>query len=80
MLFLLSVEFARCAEQFLNVSARQFAITVVFVVLQHVEINRALADICVASIKNFLDVLNLLNDVTRSVRLDAWRKNVKRLH
>ena len=52
----------------------------VAIVFWHVEVYRAVAFISVSGVEDFLDVQNLLYNVSRGVRLDAWRKHIERFH
>ena len=53
---------------------------VFLVILLHVEVDRTVALVGKTVVENLLNELLLLDDVARSVRLDARRQHVERLH
>ena len=55
-------------------------VSVVFVIFLHIEIYRALAFIGISRFKNFLDIFDLFDYVSRCMRLDAWRQYIERFH
>ena len=63
LLVALAVEAARAFESFVEVAAAQHSVVVVLVILLHVEIDAAVADICVAGVENLLDGLDLLDNM-----------------
>ena len=71
MLFLLPVQFAGGVDNIIQVASRKHAIMVVFVVFCHIEVHRTLAFVGISVFQDFLYQLDLLDDVSRSVRLDA---------
>ena len=79
-LLALSVEFARGVNQLVDVAARKDAVVELLGILLHVEIDAAVRDVGKACIKNLLHIGNLLDDVARSVWLDAGWQHVQRLH
>ena len=80
MLLVLTVELARGVEHILQVAARKLAVMVVFVILCHVEVHRALALVGIAVGQDFLYQLYLLDDVARGVRLYAGGQHVQGAH
>ena len=63
-----------------NISTRQLTIVIVLIELWHIEIYRAFAFVGIASFKNLLDIFDLLDDVSRRMWFDAWRKHIKCVH
>ena len=59
---------------------RENAVVVVFVVFFHVEVDASVAFVGVSIVKNLLNQLLLLNDMSACVGLDAWRKNIQGGH
>ena len=76
----LSVKLACGVEHILEVASRKNAIVVGLVVFCNIEIYRAFAYVCKAIVDNLFHELNLLDNVTRCVGLDAGRKHVESLH
>ncbi len=62
------------------VSAGKDSVSVVFVIFLHIEIYRALAFIGISRFKNFLDIFDLFDYVSRCMRLDAWRQYIESFH
>ena len=79
-LLLLAVEGAGLGEELVDVSAGELAVMVVGVIFAHVEVHRAVADVGVARVEDCLDILLLLDDMARGVRLDRGREHVEALH
>ena len=52
----------------------------VFVILLYIEIDRAIALVGITVVENLLHQLLLLDDMTRGMRLNAWRKYIECLH
>jgi len=75
-----TIKSARSVLHVVEVATRENAVVVLLVVLLHVEVDRAVALVCESVVENLLHELLLLDDVTRSVRLDAWRQHVQRFH
>ena len=80
VLFGLTVQLACSLEKLLDIASGQLAVVEFLVVFLHVEVYRAVALVSVAVLEYLLDVFNLLYDVARSVRFDAWRQHVQQLH
>ena len=68
--FGLAVEFAGGGEEFVDVSSRKTAVTIVLVELGYIEIYGTFAHIGVAAVDNRFDVFNLLDYVARGMGLD----------
>ena len=79
-LFALSVELAGGVEHVVEVAARKDTVVVCLVVFCNIEVYRAFAYVCEAVVDNLLHELNLLDDVSRRVGLDAGGQHVERLH
>ena len=79
-LLLLTVEGAGIVLHLLNISSRKLPIVMVAVIFLHVEINRSAAFISISGLKNLLHIFNLLDDMTRSMGLDARGKHIKGFH
>ncbi len=79
-LLVLPVERTGGVAQLVDVASGKLAVAMVFVVFLNVEVDRTLADIGISGFKYPLDVFYLLYDMPRSVRLDARRKHVERIH
>ena len=80
MLLVLSVELAGSVKHIVKVTSRQDAVVVFLVIFIYIEVHRAFAFVSESVVENFFYQLNLLYDMTRSMRLDARRKHVKRGH
>ena len=80
MLLADSGQFAARVLDILKVTAREDAPAVVLVVLLDVEIDAAVALVSIAVVENLLHQSLLLDDVSRGVRLDAWRQAAQRVH
>ena len=76
----LSVQFACLGDNVVEVAAGQFAVVVISAVFLHIEIDRAVDHIRVAVVQNLLDESNLLDDMSRSVRLDRRRQHAQCFH
>ena len=75
-----TIEFAASIADFLEVAAGENAIFIVFVVLHHVEIDRTIAFVGIASGNDLLHQFDLLDDVSRGMRLDGGRKHIELCH
>lgn len=76
----LSVQLAGGIQYIVQISSRQLAVVVVFVVFRHVEVYRTFAFVGIARIQNLPHELYLFDDVSRSVWLNARGQHVERLH
>ena len=63
-LVLLSVEVACAFLHLVESASRKYAVLVVSVVFEHVEIDRAVALVCISGLKNLLHEVDLLDDVS----------------
>ena len=79
-LFGLTVKLARSGQQLVDVTTGELAVAIVGVELGHVEVHRTVADVGIACVEDGLDVFDLLDDVSGSVRLDGRGKNTEGLH
>ena len=79
-LLVLSVELACRFKQLVDITSGKDTIVELLGIFLDIEIDTTFAHISIASIENLLHIGNLLDDVARSVRLDAWRKHVERIH
>ena len=77
---LLTVKFTCRIEHIIKITAGQYTVVMVLVILCNVEVNRALALVSITVVKNLLHKLNLLDDVAGSMRLDARGKHIKGIH
>ena len=75
-----TVELAAGVDDVVEVASRQYAVVIFLVIFCDVEIDAAVALIGKAVVYNLLHQLLLLYDVSRGVRLNAWRQHVERLH
>ena len=73
MLFILSVQLAGSVQHIIQIAARQLAVVVVFVILGYIKVYRTFAFVCITVFQDFLYQLNLLDDMSRSMRLDTGR-------
>ena len=79
-LFAHAVQLAAGIVYILQVTSREHAVVVVFVVLHHIEVHRAVRFVGIAIVHDLLDQLFLLNDMPRGMRFDAGRQHVELLH
>ncbi len=77
---LLSVKGAGGREQFVDISARELAVTVVAVVFGHIEVDRAVRYVGISALEYLLDIFYLLDDMARGMRLDRGGQHVESLH
>ena len=75
-----TVKSTRCVLNVVEIASREYAVVVILVVLLNVEVDRAVALVGKSVVQYLLYKLLLLDDMARSVRLDAWRQNVECLH
>ena len=78
--FVLSVELAGGVEHIIEVASRKDAVFVCLVVFCNIEIYRTFAHISEAVVDNLFYKLNLFDDMSRCVGLDAGGEYVERLH
>ena len=71
MLFLLSVQFTGSIDDIVQVTSGKFSVVMVFVIFGYIEINGTLTLVGITVLQNFLHQLNLLDDVSGSVRFNA---------
>ena len=62
MFFFLAVQLAGCIQYIVQVTSREFAIMVVFIVFGYIEIYRTLAFVCIAGIQNLFYQFYLFDD------------------
>ena len=79
-LLVLAVELTCGVEDIVKIATREDTVFMRLVILGNIEIYRALALIGKAVVENLLDKLNLLDDVTRRMWLDAWRQHIEGVH
>ena len=70
--FALSVEVAGCIQYVVEVATGKFSVVIILVIFGYVEVNRAFAFVSVSGVQNLLYQLNLFDDMSRSMRFDAW--------
>ena len=75
-----SVEFAAVVYHVVEVSVREDAILMVFVIFLYVEIHASVAFVGISVVDDFLHELFLLNDVSCGMGFNAWRQHVESLH
>ena len=80
MLLILSIKRARIAQHVFDAASTQLSIVKALVILLYIEVDRSIALIGKACVKDLLRQGNLLNDVSRGHRLNAWREYPKALH
>ena len=80
MLFAHAVQFATGIIDIFEVASRKNAVFEIFVVFHHVKIDRTVAFVGIAGLKDFLHQADLLNDMSRSVRFDGGRQAVESFH
>ena len=71
MLFLLSVQFTGSIDDIVQVTSGKFSVVMVFVIFGYIEINGTLTLVGITVLQNFLYQLNLLDNVSGSVRFNA---------
>lgn len=71
MFFFLAVQLAGCIQYIVQVTSREFAIMVVFIVFGYIEIYRTLAFVCIAGIQNLFYQFYLFDDMSRGMWLNA---------
>ena len=76
----LTIELAGVGDDVVEVATREATIVVVFVVLLHVEVDRAIRFVGEAVVHNLLHQLLLLDDVAGGVRLNAGAQHVELFH
>ena len=79
-LFAHTVEFTAGIVYILQVTARQNAVAVRFVVFHHIEIHRTVRFVCKSVIHDLLHEFFLFDDMSRSMRFDAGRQHIQFLH
>ena len=79
-LFALSVQLTRIGHNVVEIAAGELAVRKILGVFLHVHIHRSVGHIGIALIQDLLHERNLLDDVSRSVRLDGRRQDVQRCH
>ena len=55
-----------------EVATGKFSVVIILVIFGYVEVNRAFAFVSVSGVQNLLYQLNLFDDMSRSMRFDAW--------
>ena len=80
MFFFLAVQLAGCIQSIVQVTSREFAIMVVFIVFGYIEIYRTLTFVCIAGIQNLFYQFDLFDDMSRGMWLNAGGKYVQCLH
>ena len=76
----LTVERTSRTQQFFDITTRKFSVVMIFVVLLHIKVNRPFAHIGIAVFENLFYILDLFDDMPRSMRLDTGRQHIERLH
>ena len=79
-LFTLSVKVAGGVQYIIQIAAGKMSEVMILVILGYVEVNRAFAFVSVSGVQNLQNQLNQYDDMSRSKRLEAWRKNVECFH
>ena len=75
-----AVEFARVVYHVIEVSSAQLSVMKLLVILLYIEVNRAVAHVCKAVVKNLLHQLLLLYDMSCSMWFYRWGQHVECLH
>ena len=78
--FALSVEVAGGIQYVVEVAAGEFAVMIVLIIFSYVKVDGTFAFVSVSGVQNLLYELDLFDNVTRSVRLDAGRKYIQCFH
>ena len=79
-LLVLSVQLTGSVQYVVQVAAGQLAVVVVVVVLGHVEVDGTLAFVGISVLQYLLYQFNLLDDVSRCLRLDAGTQYAQGIH
>ena len=66
MFFFLAVQLAGCIQYIVQVTSREFAIMVVFIVFGYIEIYRTLTFVCIAGIQNLFYQFDLFDDMSEA--------------
>ena len=69
-LLLLTVQRSRGGEKFVDIAPGELTVTMIPVILRHIEIHRSVRDIGISAVKDSLDVLDLLYYMPGCMRLD----------
>ena len=78
--FALSVEVTGGIQYVVQITSGKFSVVVIFIVFGYIEVDGAFAFIGVSGIQNLLYQLDLFNDMSWSMWLNAWRKYIQRFH
>ncbi len=80
MLLALSGQLAGVVDHLFDVTSRKYAVTISLVVFLDIEVNRTVLNICEAGVENLLNHCNLLDDMTRGMRLDRRTQHIELVH
>ncbi len=79
-LLLLPVECAGSGKKLVDIAARKASVAEIGIELGHIEVHRPAALIGITAVKNLLDILYLLYDMARGMRLYRGRQHAEGFH
>ncbi len=80
VLLALSVQFAGCVENIIQVASGELAVVMVFIVFFYIEINGAFTFVGISVLQYLLYKFYLLDDVAAGMRFNAGRQHIQCIH